>query len=450
MLQARDTRSSILRRELPQLMKLAIPVVMAELGWMAMGVVDTIMVGKISAAAIGAVALGNMLFNCIGVMSIALLLGLDTLIAQSFGAGDIDDCNHSLRQGVWMATGIGPLLLMAMVLIVPASGMLGMHPDVEVLAVPYAAVLAWSVLPLAFYAAFRRYLQATNIVRPVMVAFLTANVINAAANWVLIHGELGFPALGVTGAAWATILARAYLALFLFVVLVLRERHKPTQLFHWEPPDPVRIAALLRLGIPAAGHIFLEIAVFAAATALAARFPPVALAAHEVALNNASLTYMVPLGISSAAAVRVGQAVGRGDAAGASIAGWTAILTGVSFMAFASAVLILIPARILRIYTPDAAVISFGVPLLYAAAAFQLFDGAQVVSTGALRGLGDTKTPFWANVIGYWILGLPVGAWLCFRGGYGVLGLWAGLTLGLIAAAAVLLARWRVRARRPI
>lgn len=443
----RDESIALLRRETPELLKLAIPVVLAELGWMLMGVTDTIMVGRIGAAAIGAVGIGNILFHSIGLLSIGLLLGLDTLISQAFGAGDIQDCNHSLRQGAWMAAAIGPSLLALMLLALPLLPRLKIHPEVERLALPYAATLAWSVIPLAFYAAFRRYLQSVNAVRPVMFALLSANVINVAANWALIFGNLGFPALGVTGAAWATFASRCYMALFLLGVLIGRERGDPTGLFRWDAPDPDRIARLWRLGLPAAGHIFLEIAVFAAATALAARFLPEAFAAHQIVLTIASVTYMVPLGVSSAAAVRVGQAIGRLDLAGARVAGWSALGVGVSFMALAGLAILLFPAAILRLYTPDRAVIASGVPLLFWAAAFQLFDGTQVVSTGALRGLGDTRTPFWANTIGYWILGLPIGALLCFEVEIGIPGLWIGLTIGLMVAAAILLRKWRISSR---
>jgi MATE family multidrug resistance protein len=448
MLPVRDESIVLFRRETPKLLQLAIPVVLAELGWMLMGVADTIMVGRIGPAAIGAVGIGNILFHSIGLLSIGLLLGLDTLISQAYGAGDIDDCNHSLRQGVWVATAIGPLLLAAMLMALPLLRHMQIHPEVERLAIPYSATLAWSVLPLAFYAAFRRYLQSMNAVRPVMVALLSANLVNIAANWTLIFGNLGFPKLGVTGAAWATFASRTYMALFLAAVLILRERGSPSGLLQWARPDPARIERILRLGLPAAGHIFLEIAVFAAATALAARFLPEAFAAHQIVLTVASVTYMVPLGVSSAAAVRVGQAVGRRDLAGARVSGWTALGVGVSFMALAGLAMLLFPATLLRIYTPDRAVIAFGVPLLFWAAVFQLFDGTQVVSTGALRGLGDTRTPFWANVAGYWMLGLPVGALLCFQYGMGIPGLWIGLTIGLMAAAAILLRQWRNSSRQ--
>jgi MATE family multidrug resistance protein len=186
----------------------------------------------------------------------------------------------------------------------------------------------------------------------------------------------------------------------------------------------------------------LEVGVFALATALVAKLDPVSLAAHQIALNMASITYMVPLGISSAAAVRVGQAIGRKDARGASHAGWSAIALGSAFMACAALAFLLAPRAIARIYTPDPAVIRMAVSLLAVAAVFQLFDGLQVVATGALRGAGETHIPMITNLISYWFLGLPAGAYLCFRLHWGAVGMWAGLCLGLVLVGSILLWVW--------
>jgi MATE family multidrug resistance protein len=426
-----------MRSELRPLLRLAIPVILAELGWMLMGVVDTIMVGRISAEAIGAVAIGNILFNTVGLIAFSLLLGLDTLISQAVGAGEMDDAKHSFRQGLWLAILTAPPLMVAMWALVPLMGWWGLEPSVFELARPFSYVLALSVVPIAFYTAQRRYLQSLHIVKPVSAALLTANLVNWGLNLLFI------PSMGVVGSAWATVGARVYLALFLLVVLLWKDRSA----FAWEWPHWQRIGILFRLGLPAAGHIFSEIAVFGAATALAGRFPAVALAAHEITLNHAALAYMVPLGVSSAAAVRVGNAIGAGDWPGAKRAGNTALLFGAGFMAFSAVLLFAIPRQILRVYTVDERVVEFAVPLLFWAAAFQLFDGVQIVATGALRGKGDTRAPFYAGLVGYWVLGLPIGAWLCFSKGFGVTGLWIGLSLGLAVVAVVLLLRW-VRLRQ--
>ena len=207
--------------------------------------------------------------------------------------------------------------------------------------------------------------------------------------------------------------------------------------------DLPRIRRLLTLGLPAALQITLETGVFATVTTLVAKLGAVPLASHQIALNTVSLTFMVPLGISSAAAVRVGQALGRKDPVGARDSGSTAIVIGAIFMACCGVGLILFPRWIARMYTPDETVITATVGLLAAGAAFQLFDGIQTVATGALRGAGDTRTPMLCHFLAYWMIGLPLGAWLCFRRGLGAVGLWIGLSLALILIGVVLLLVWR-------
>lgn len=428
---------------------LAWPVIIAELGWMLMGVVDTLMVGRLAPEAIGAVGLGSILFFSVAVFGMGLLLGLDTFVAQAYGAGNLRECHRWLRDGVYLALAATPLLMGILIALLAVLPALGMHPDVEGLTAPYLLIITMSTLPLLLYAAFRRYLQALGLVRPVMVTLVLANLLNAAVNWVLIFGHFGLPALGVEGAAWATIASRLLMAGTLFAVIVLHEREHRTGLFDvsWRP-DWARVWRLLRLGSPAAMQITAEVGVFGAVAALAARIDPVALAAHQVALNIAGVTFMVPLGMSSAGAVRVGHAVGRGDAYAAGHAGWAVIVLGVSFMMAAAIAFLSVPALLVRLFTPDEAVIATGVALVRVAAAFQLFDGMQVVTTGALRGLGDTRTPMLTNLAGHWLFGLPVGAWCAFVLGWGVVGLWIGLSLGLILVGLTLLVVWRRRIHR--
>jgi MATE family multidrug resistance protein len=279
-----------------------------------------------------------------------------------------------------------------------------------------------------------------------MVALVTANIVNAFGNWVLIHGRLGMPALGTDGAAWATCIARVYMASFLLIAIVREHRRRGEA--HPHVPfrvDVERVRRLLALGFPAASQLVLEVGVFAAVSALAAMLDPVSLASHQIALNIAALSFMVPLGLSSAAAVRVGHAIGARDADRAVGAGWTALATGAVFMTIIAVLLFVVPVPMIRVFTTDARVIQIGVSLLAIAAAFQLFDGTQAVATGVLRGLGDTRTAMVMNVIGHWIFGLPAGYALCFWLGWGVSGLWVGLSIGLIFVAVVLTAAWARR-----
>lgn len=428
------------------MLSLAVPVVLAELGWMTMGMADTLMVGRISPEAIGAVGIGTSLFMGICIFGMGLLLGLDTLVSQSYGAGRLDECHKWLLHGIALAVALGgPLTALLLVL---GAGLddWGLHPEVLRLARPYVEIVAWSAPPLLLYSAFRRYLQGMGVVRPVMFALLTANVVNVFVNWVLIYGNLGAPALGVRGAAWATVLSRVGMAAFLLGVIVYRERGRRPGLF--ETPlkfEIVRMRRLVSLGFPAAMQVTLEVGVFALATALAGRLAPAALAAHQIAINYAAFTFMVPLGVSSAAAVRVGHAVGRRDAPGASRAGWTALLFGTVFMTSAATVFLAIPRTLIGFFTSDPGVLEVGVTLLFVAAVFQLFDGVQGVATGALRGLGDTRSPMLWNFAGHWLIGLPLSYAFCFVLGFGVIGLWWGLSTGLLICGVGLLAVWSRR-----
>ena len=445
------TALQTLRAEFRPTLRLAIPLVLAELGWMSMAIVDTMMVGRLpnSATAIAAVSLGGILVHVLAAFGGGVLVGLDTLVSQAFGAGQREDCHRSLVHGIYLSLALAPLLMAPVWFFDSLLRYARIAPDIIALAVPYSKAMAWGTLPLLLYFAVRRCMQGMNMVRPIAFALVTSNIINAAGNWLLIYGKLGAPAMGAVGSGWSTAWARIYLAAVLVGYLLWYDRKHRTDLLRTPiQPDLMRIRRLIALGLPAAMQITLEIGVFALVTALIGRLGAVSLASHQIALNTVSLTYMVPLGISSAAAVRVGQAIGRRDPQGAADAGGSAIFFGAVFMTLAGIALVVFPRWIARLYTPDAAIIRSTVLLLAAGAAFQLFDGIQTVATGALRGAGDTRTPMLCHFTAYWIIGLPLGAWLCFRRNMGAFGLWAGLSLALILIGIVLLFAWRHAIRR--
>jgi MATE family multidrug resistance protein len=432
-----------LKRELRSLLALAIPVIFSELGWMSMSIVDTIMVGRLSAEAIGAVGMGNAIYYAPALFGIGILLGLDTLVSQAYGRGDFDDCHRWLSQGVYIGIIFTPILMVFLWAAPFAFPYLGVNQAVSQQTADYLRMLNWGTLPLLLYAAFRRYLQGVKRIGPVTFALISANLINWAGNWALIYGHLGLPAMGVRGSALSTCMARVYMAAVLIFAAWKNESRRGHSLFaHWPGFIFSRVRSLLKLGVPAAGQIVMEVGAFGAATVMAARLSPVALAAHQIALNCAAFSYMVPLGTSAAAAVAVGHAVGAGDGPRARRAGWLALAIGVGFMACAAVVFLLAPHAVLVVYTNQAAVVNMGVPLLALAAAFQIFDGIQTISTGALRGIGETRVPMFANFAGYWIFGLPLGYVLCFWRKQGIFGLWTGLTLALIFIALVLLFQW--------
>ena len=437
-----------LRREFRPMLLMALPLALAELGWMAMGVVDTIMAGRLGAAALGAGCLGGNLFYPIAIFGTGLLLGMDTLVAQSFGANDPQDCRRSLVNGVWLAAGLAAPLALLIWALIPLLRAVGTNPRVMVLLGPYLKALLWGILPLLAYTALRRYLQAVNVVRPITFALVSANIVNLAGNWVLMFGHWGAPAMGLEGSGWSTTIARVYMAAVLVAAIVWHERKSGNLLFRmsWKP-DVARLLHLLDLGLPAALQILIEGGLFSVIAVLAATLDEVSLAAHGIAVNVVATTYMVPLGISSAAAVRVGQAVGRKDRQGVATSGWTALLLGTLFMGAASLALWTAPRWILRVFTTDAAVIAYGAALLRIAALFELFDGFQTVTTGALRGLGDTRSPMLAHLAGYWLIGLPISYVLCFRLRWGVPGIWVGLTSALILIGVALVWVWKARVR---
>jgi MATE family multidrug resistance protein len=428
------------------MLRLAAPLALTELGWLAMAFTDTVMVGRLpdSATAIGAVSLGSTLFYTIGIFGSGIMLGMDTLVAQAYGAGRMEECHRTMWNSLYLACILSPILMAFMLAFLPLFGRLGLAPALVTATIPFLKALIWSTLPLALYFALRRYLQSMHIVKPVVFALVSANLVNLAGNWALVYGHLGARAFGVAGSGWSTCISRTYMVVVLAIAAAYYDRKRSSGLWsasrHFELD---RIRLLLRLGLPAAAQLLLEIGAFAMATFLIGKLGAVQLAGHQIALNVASFTYMVPLGICSAAAVRVGHAMGAGDTHAAARAGWMALFFAALFMSCSGLMLFFFARPIARMYTPEADVINAGATLLLVAAVFQLFDGLQVVATGALRGAGNTRIPMLANLVGYWIIGLPLGAFLCFNMKMGAVGMWLGLCLALVLIGSALLAVWQ-------
>ena len=448
-----EATPSNLRAEVTAMVRLAFPVVLAELGWMLQGVVDVVMVGRLGPVAIGAVALGNALYYAPSLFGLGLLLGLDTVIAQSYGEGDFDACHRWLAQGVYIALVAAPALMALLFAMALGIGHFGVKPELVAPSAGYLRVLLWGTLPLLLYTAARRYLQAVAQVAVITFTFLLANLTNWGANYVLINGKLGLPAMGVRGSALSTVLSRVLMAGMLLGFAWLHERRRGHPLFaHWAGPHLRQVRRLVQLGLPSAMQLLLEVGAFGVATILAGRISADALAAHQIALNYAAMAYMVPLGISSAAAVSVGHAIGGANPARARRSAWIALLLGISFMLCSATGFVTAPRLLTSLYTSDPRVLAVTTPLLILAAIFGTFDAAQIILTGALRGMGLTRVPMLANLLGYWVVGLPLSVLLAFYAGHapldGVVGIWTGLTLALIVIAVVLFLYWRQRSLR--
>jgi len=425
------------------IIRLSIPIAFAHLANMLMQIVDMMFVGRLGPEALGGLSIGNAVFAMIMVSGIGFLLGLDYFISHALGAGKQAEANRMLIQGLYLATGVSLPSIFLMYVAANFYEPFGIPAAVSVIGRSYLQIMALSLWPWLLFTVCRQFLQSVGVATPVLVILLLANVVNALGNWLFVFGNWNFPKFEAPGSALATGIARCFM-LIAIVSYILYRNHK-WKLGLLVAPRAFSYSTfkkLIRMGAPAGGQLLIEVAVFALSTLLAGKLGAISLSAHQIVLQIASVTFMVPLGISSATAVLVARSLGAGKPELASHYGWRGILFGVAFMALCGIVLILIPGQLLRIFSSDARVIEVGVQLIFFAALFQIFDGAQVVGSGALRGIGNTRAPLIANFVGHWIVGLPVGAALCFLFNQGVSGLWVGLTLGLTVVSVSLVWLW--------
>jgi MATE family multidrug resistance protein len=431
------------RDEVRRLLRLAWPVVLSQIGLVTMGVVDLLAVRTLGEDATAAVGIGNTLSFAVLVLALGAAAGLDPLVAQAFGAGD------PRRAGTEAARGA----VLALLLCVPITLVhLGAEPLLELLrqppsAIPDAArfcrILSVSVVPFAGFAVVRSLLQGGGSMRPAMWVVLVANLLNLVAAFSLVRGFGPIPPLGVPGVAWATAVVR-WLMFFGLVAVAWGDLRRAV------PNGPIldrrALAAVGWVALPVAFQLGLEVWAFNAASFVAGMLGATEAAAHTAALSAASLSFMLPLGISAAAATRIGNLVGAGQAWGRPAA--IAVAMGSSVMTLSALLFVVFPEVVGRMYNPDPTVVAVVATILPVAGAFQWFDGTQVVGFGVLRGLGDTRVPLLFNVVAHWLVGLPLGVALAFGWGLGLLGIWLGLTAGLGTVSVLLLARILVRATR--
>jgi len=451
-----------LRSELRAVVRLAVPVVLAHLGMMLMGVVDVMMLGRFSERALAAGALGNSIFIALLMLPMGILMALDPLVAQAFGAGDHPRVARCLRQGLVMAVLLSVPLSAAMWPLDGPLAWLGQRPEIVGPSAGYLRALVPGNVAYLLFITLRHGLQAMNAVRPAVIAMVFANLVNVVANYALIFGNFGFPALGVVGSAAATSLARWTLFLALAAVSwpTLKRSLRPAApiargdacVAHERFPavEPRILRRMLHLGFPIGMQLSIEIWFFVTVALLMGNLGTRELAAHQVALSLAAFSFMVPLGIGGAAATRVGNAIGRGGLPDARRAAGVCLGLGAAVMTVSGAAFWLFPHFLARLFTDEAGVIEVAVVLIPIAALFQIFDGLQVVAFGALRGAGDTRFPAALALIGFWLLGLPLGMLLAFRADFGPPGLWWGFTIGLGAVAVLLIWRILVRFSRPL
>jgi MATE family multidrug resistance protein len=437
------------RAEFRQVITVAVPVVIVEVGLMFMGVVDTLMVGHLSASALAAVALGNLLTYNVAALAIGTVMSIDPVVSQAVGANDESAITRAVQRGVIMAVVLSIPTTIAMNFAGPLFTVFGQPADVIPDAALFSRINSVAMAPFLVFVAFRQVLQAKHRLAPILWTILIANGLNVLLNWVLVFGKLGAPALGVAGSAIATTVSRWAMALLL-LALAWRELGPHLVRFDRVSFSLAPLRKMFALGIPIGFQLFLEISAFGTIGLLTGTFGTTSVASYQVALNLAALTFMVPLGISAAGSVRVGNAVGAGDAPRAREAARIAYMLGGGFMCASAVLFLTLPEELARLYTKDATVIATAALMIPIAGLFQVFDGMQAVGAGVLRGLGDTRVPFVAMLSGYWIIGVPVSVWLGFYSGMGAIGLWWGFVAGLASVSIFLLLRVRVLFRRGV
>ncbi len=442
-------RRTVLAKDLRETLILALPLIGGQLALFAQHLVDVLLAGHLGARVLGIVAIGTNAWGVALMAIVGMMMALPPGVAQLDGAGRRGEIVGLFRQAVWLAIGIG----VAMQQVVwwaaaPLIGALGIAPDMTADTVAFMRVLSFAAPAVALFCACRGLTDGVSAPRVSLAFGLLGLAVLAPLGWALMYGRLGFPALGAMGCACANLVAMwvsalSYLAFVRFSRL--------TRDLGWaragRAPRPGAIMALLRVGGPMSVTVVLEAAVFATASLAVAGFGEVAIGSHQIALNVAALSFMVPLGLSMAVTVRVGNAVGRGDSEGMRRAGMVGICTALVTQSVPAGLMLVAPAAIAGLYTTDPALIGGAASLLVLAALFQLSDGVQVAAMGALRGLKDTRVPMYVAAFSYWGVGMPAGWLLAFPGGMGVAGMWYGLIAGLTTAALLLFGRFHLRSR---
>ena len=434
-----------LREEVRRLTAIAVPVALSQLAIMSMGFVDLVMVGRVSVEAFAAVSLANPWQYATLLFANGFLMALDPIVSQAHGARDGERAGRALQQGLVLALLMSPWVILAWTQTEEVLLALGQEARLAHEAERFLLVQIPSVPFFLTYAALRQYLQGREIVRPVLVVVLLGNVVNAFANWVLVFGKLGAPALGLVGSGLATSLTR--IAMFgAGVGLVVAFRLHEGAWVPWSRAAfaPAGLRALLAIGFPISLQMSLEMWAFAASNLIAGRLGAEAVATHGMVMNLASITFMVPLGIAQGTAVRVGNLIGAGEIPQSQRAAWLGIAMGAGFMTLSAVGFVIGRDLLPRLYTPELAVIAAAAAILPIAGAFQVFDGTQSVASGVLRAMGRPGPAAVFNLVGYWGLALPLGGWLALRGGAGLVGLWWGLCAGLVVVAiGLMLWIWR-------
>lgn len=437
--------------EFKETIRLALPVMIGQVGHMMMGVVDSVMVGQVGAAPLAAAAIGHGLFVLILIFGIGVSMAISPLVAMFVGSGMQERTGTIFRHGFLVNTILGIMLSIGGYYFAHILYYLDQPDEVTYRAVQYMQILSLSIIPVMIFQTYRQFIEGLSIMKPAMVVTILANFINVFVNWILIFGNLGAPALGLAGAGWATFTTRTLMAISLALYVSYAVRFKPLNpSLRFKTIDFKIIRNILKIGVPGGMQYFFEVGAFTGSAVIIGWLGTTPLAAHQIALNLAAISFMFALGISSAASIRVGIAVGRQDIRGIRMAGFSSIMLSCLVMGIFGIIFVSFRYFLPSLYIDDPAVIDVAASLLIIAALFQLSDGTQAVGIGALRGIADTRIPMFITFFAYWVIGLPGGYFLGFTMRLGVEGVWIALLLALTASAILLTIRFNLKSKHQV
>lgn len=434
----------MLLAETGRTLRLAWPIILGQLSQIALGVIDSVMVGPLGAANLAAVSVSIGVFSVPLVFGLGISFAISPLTAIAKGRQDTQQIGDIFRSGFWTLFGMGIALVLLMIFVSQGVHLLKQEADVTSLAIPYLRILGYSMLPILVFQHFKQFSEGLEIMWPPLLIGLLMIPVNTFGNWLLIYGNWGFPAMGLEGAGWATTISRVLAAVAMMGFIFFNRRFAAIEPFKlsWRRVHKATVKRILKLGVPGGFQYIFETSAFAFSAILIGWLGANALAAHQIAINLASISFMVAIGLSSASAIRIGHASGKKDFVLAKRIGKSSILLSAAFMAVCGLVFVLGRFYFPSLYIQDPLVIQITAQLLIIAAIFQIADGIQAVGVGLCRGLEDVKKPTLFVLIAYWFIALPVGAFFAFKLEWGVVGLWIGLAGGLFISAVLLTYRF--------
>jgi MATE family multidrug resistance protein len=429
---------------------LAYPVVIGQLGHMMMGVVDSLMIGRVGAVPLAASAIANGLFFLVFVIGLGVTFAISPLVAIASSSNKPEECSSLVKQGLLVNAALGIILLVVLLICADIIFYLNQPENVAIAAASYLRIIAYSILPLMIFQTFKQFIEGLTVMMPAMIITILANLFNAFGNWLFIFGNWGFPALGLDGAGISTLINRVFMATAMIWFVLNNRRYKEFKLLSLEIVNFPMIKKILKLGLPSGFQYFFEVGAFSFGSVMVGWIGTIQLAAHQIAMNLASITYMSITGISAAAAIRVGNGVGLGNIIETRRAGFSALILGAGSMLVFGCVFIILKNFLPTLYINNPEVISIASTLLIFAAIFQVFDGSQAVGLGILRGVIDVKIPTIITFTAYWIIMIPSGYLFAFVLDMGVNGIWLGYVIGLAASAILLNIRFNLRSKKKI